>query len=157
MNKIYINLIFLLAFCATITAQDFTNVLAVRKLETRKTKAKNASQLYNDKGFMKYVDQNKVDLENGELDVVMLRKIANSYRMNADYVNAENWYVKFVNQNSIKEDILHYAQSLQANGRCKDAVRWFEVYKSKSGASSQTDFDFRAFATHRCRYPSLQQ
>lgn len=141
MKNIIINIVLVLSLSISLCAQDMTNVLAVRKLERSQKNTKNLSQVYDDKGFMRYVVQNNNE-EEDEMDVVVLRKIANSYRMNADYENAENWYVKFVNQNSIQEDILHYAQTLQANGRCNDAVRWFSVYKSKVGSNNQTDFDF---------------
>ena len=139
--KKLINIVLILGLVSGISAQDVNQVLAVRKLERNKTKAKSVSQVYDDKGYMRYVNHSTT-AESEEMDVVVLRKIANAYRMNADYENAEDWYVKFVNPSSIKEDILHYAQTLQANGRCKEAVQWFDVYKSKVGTQNQSDFDF---------------
>ena len=139
-NNILLTIIIsLFAFPLLIAQQDF-NVLAIRKLEKKNTSK--LPELYERKAYMQYVDGKDNSSAEDENDVVAMRKIANSFRMNADYLNAEDWYSKFVNQNSIKEDILHYAQTLQANGRCKDAVKWFYFYESKLNDKDETDFDF---------------
>ena len=57
------------------------------------------------------------------------QKLANCYRFTHDYEKAEYWYKQLVIL-APEEPVyqLFYAQSLQSNGNCEDAKRWFLKY-----------------------------
>ena len=68
------------------------------------------------------------DTENA--DRIIWTKLANSARLNADYEEAAYWYAKVTSDGPMPEDLLHYAQALQAVGNCEEAVKWFKLYNS---------------------------
>ena len=92
---------------------------------------KKADKFYEALGFMAAVDLYE-DLEGLEKSSVVTSKIANSYRLNGQYEDAEYYYAQIVKDTDDPEDILHYAQVLQSNGKCDDAIRWYKVYMSRS-------------------------
>ena len=54
-----------------------------------------------------------------------IQLLADSYRMIGDSYNAEYWYSLLVSSgNSSNENILHYAQALQSNGKYDEAKLW---------------------------------
>jgi peptidoglycan-associated lipoprotein len=61
-------------------------------------------------------------------------KLANSYRLNNDYENAEKWYSQIVLLNDIDPvNMFHYAKILMNNKKYKEAKKWFTNYlKSKT-------------------------
>ena len=90
-----------------------------------------ADKLYEALGFMAAVDVYQ-ELEGMEKSVNVTAKVANSYRLNGQTEDAEYYYAQIVKDTDNPEDILHYAQVLQSNGKCEDAVRWYKIYLSKS-------------------------
>lgn len=96
-----------------------------------------ADKLYQQKGYM--ASANKYQMKHGEdMTPEVMMKVANSYRLNGEFELAEYWYAKFINNNADTESILHYAEVLQSNGKCADAVRWYNEYKKKG--ASKRDF-----------------
>ncbi|HEX8516728.1 MAG TPA: OmpA family protein [Bacteroidia bacterium] len=56
-------------------------------------------------------------------------KLADSYRLNNDYKNAEKWYSEVVNiQGVAPENYFYYAKVLMSNGNYKEAKNWFMKY-----------------------------
>jgi hypothetical protein len=90
-----------------------------------------ADKLYEALGFMAAVDVYQ-ELEGMEKSTRVTAKVANGYRLNGQTEDAEYYYSQVVKNTDNPEDILHYAQVLQSNGKCEDAVRWYKVYLSKS-------------------------
>ncbi|MDF2435786.1 MAG: hypothetical protein K0Q95_162 [Bacteroidota bacterium] len=60
-----------------------------------------------------------------------ITKLANSYRLNNDYANAEKWYAEAL---SISEqpaiNMFYYAKALMSNGKYIDAKKWFKKYQA---------------------------
>jgi len=97
-----------------------------------------ADKLYAQKGYM--ASANKYQMKHGEDDMTpeMMMKVANSYRLNGEFELAEYWYAKCVTNTMDAENMLHYAEVLQSNGKCADAVRWYNEYKKKG--NTKRDF-----------------
>ncbi|MFK7981124.1 MAG: hypothetical protein AB8G86_14150 [Saprospiraceae bacterium] len=77
-------------------------------------------------------------MEAGKQTYEIKWKLANSYRLNSEYEAAEYWYAQIINDAQDSETILHYAQMLQANGKCEDAIRWYKDYAAKSQQDSRS-------------------
>jgi outer membrane protein OmpA-like peptidoglycan-associated protein/tetratricopeptide (TPR) repeat protein len=60
-----------------------------------------------------------------------LTKLADCYRLNSDYANAEKWYAEAL---SVSEEPVinkfYYARALMSNGKYIEAKKWFEKYKA---------------------------
>ena len=76
------------------------------------------------KAIKRYKKTLKSDPNNGEV----LYKLATSYRLNSETLNAEVYYAKAVNHYEKPETKLHYAQMLLSNGKYKEASKWFKDY-----------------------------
>ncbi|MEM0999903.1 MAG: OmpA family protein [Bacteroidota bacterium] len=72
----------------------------------------------------KYRSILKKNPEDGEA----LFNLANSYRLNGDYVNAQIWYAQAVEHSTKNTVGLHYAQVLFSNGAYGLAEEWFGRY-----------------------------
>ena len=92
---------------------------------------KKADKLYSALGFMAAVDLYE-NLEGMEKSTRVTANVANGYRLNGQYEDAEYYYSQIIKDTDNPEDILHYAQVLQSNGKCEDAVRWYKAYLAKS-------------------------
>ncbi len=139
----YIGLLFCILVGTTLFAQHTPTVLAVKKLERATAANSQSNKIYKDLGYQEYAEiQTTGKAAEEEKDEEMILNIANSYLKNADYENAEFWFAKCINQNSVAIDVLHYAQTLQANGRCKEAVQWFADYQSKTSNNTDSAIDF---------------
>jgi outer membrane protein OmpA-like peptidoglycan-associated protein len=65
----------------------------------------------------------------GEVPDKVKIKLADSYRMNNDYQNAERWYSEVVAIKGVDEiNLLYYAKALMNNGNYKEAGAWFRKY-----------------------------
>lgn len=117
MKQLYF-LLFLLAFAANISAQKDA------KLQ--------ADKAYEHLSYLKAADLYQQLGESG-LDAVAKAKLADSYRLNGDTESAEYWYAQSVQETADPEDILHYAQVLQSNGKCETALNWFDQYRELMG------------------------
>jgi len=94
---------------------------------TRSATRKKADELYDAFGYMKATDLYK-GLKGGEKNQFVIEKMANSYRLNAQWEEAEYWYSQIIKDTGNPKNFLHYAQVLQSNGKCEDAVRWYREY-----------------------------
>lgn len=97
--------------------QDFS-------LSAEKRKADN---LYQNLGFMEAAEYYE-NLEEQEMNHFVQSKLANSYRLNGQYEEAEYWYSQMIRETQDPEDYMNYALVLQSNGKCEDAVRWYSEY-----------------------------
>jgi len=95
---------------------------------------KKADKLYKQKGYMASAAKYQMKHSEKEMTPSVMSRIANSYRLNGDYDLAEYWYAKCIQDVSSSEDFLHYAEVLQANGKCEDAVRWYKTFQRKTGS-----------------------
>jgi len=87
-----------------------------------------ADQKYQDLGYAVSADEyNRLDGRE-KTDQWVIANLANSYRLNNKTLEAEYWYGRIINYTDDPEHKLRYAQMLQINGKCEDAVRWFKAY-----------------------------
>ncbi len=101
---------------------------AVERQDRSKSAArKKADELYDALGYMKAADLYK-GLKGGDKNQFVIAKIANSYRLNAQWEEAEYWYAQIIKDTGNPKNFLYYAQVLQSNGKCEDAVRWYREY-----------------------------
>lgn len=102
-------------------------------------KKKKADKLYNRMGYMKSVDlYQEIQADKQVTTPSMMVGLADSYRLNGDTEAAEYWYAQYIREAQNAEDFLHYAQVLQSNGKCEDAIRWYKKYQSKKGKTKMT-------------------
>jgi len=141
-----IKTIFLFGFCLCVCAQAFCQeniseytlnakysniVLALNRLEAKKSNiAQNAEVIYEGLGYAKAANMFKSSSDEENADRVLWTKLANSALLNANYEEATYWYSKVTNDGPLPIDLLHYAQALQAVGKCEEAVKWFKLYNN---------------------------
>ena len=103
---------------------------------------KKADEKYEDLGYKMSVDmyQNLSRKEKNNVDV--LRRMANSYRLNDEPENSAYWYSKFISESKEAEDLLNYAKVLQSTGACEDAVRWYKKYTDQGNNRQKENRDF---------------
>lgn len=148
----HITVIFLLCCTTTLFADDYRNrhvldtlknpeikkltrkerrqaARAAARSESRKLSGerKKADDLYENLGFMEAADYYE-NLESTQQSTYVQTKLANSYRLNAQYEESEYWYAQMINETSNPDDFINYALVLQSNGKCEDAVRWYGEY-----------------------------
>jgi outer membrane protein OmpA-like peptidoglycan-associated protein/tetratricopeptide (TPR) repeat protein len=111
-NSIYISVSFLVFFTLKINAQT----------------AQKAEKQYENIAYSSAIaSYNKT----GEPQTkTALSQVANSFRLNGDYENAEMYFANLMLQSPDKEDIMYYAQTLLSNGKCQDAVTWYQKYQA---------------------------
>ena len=98
-----------------------------------------ANKLYNNLGYLSSTDHFlKMEKKKGELSSKEKEQLANSYRLNSMTHDAEYWYAQIINDDPSAENIMYYAEMLQSNGKCEDAVRWFQVYTDRSGDKNRS-------------------
>lgn len=91
-----------------------------------------ADKAYHQLSYLKAVDLYQQLGESG-LDEMAKIRLADSYRLNGDTESAEYWYAQAVQAEMAPEDILHYAQVLQSNGKCEQALDWYRQYRQLMG------------------------
>lgn len=96
-----------------------------------------AAQIYEDLGYKAAIPffENKEELSAD--DII---KIANSYRLNHDVVNAELWYAQVVEQTPEPIYFLYYAQALHSNKKYELAKAYYQKYQDSMG---EVGFDQR--------------
>lgn len=98
---------------------------------------KKGDKVYDNLGYLTATDYyQNLDDEKQTYDIKL--KLANSFRLNSQYEVAEYWYAQIINEVEEVETILHYAQTLQANGKCEDAVRWYKGYEKQSSDKTRS-------------------
>lgn len=106
----------------------------VINISAQKDTKMQADKAYDHLSYLKAADLYQ-QLEEGNLDEVAKLKLADSYRLNGDTESAEYWYTQAVNEGSNPEDMLHYAQVLQSNGKCEMALSWYTQFQGLMGLS----------------------
>jgi len=110
------------------------------------------SQTKADKSYTNYAYQKaiksykktlKTDPNNGEA----LYKLANSYRLNNETLNAELYYSQAINHYEKPETKLYYAQMLLSNGKYNEAEKWFYEYSrvAQNDHDKKNALDFSNF------------
>ena len=94
-----------------------------------------ADKAYDHLGYLKAADLYQ-QMGEGGLDTVAKTKLADSYRLNGDTESAEYWYAQSVAKTGKAEDMLHFAQVLQSNGKCEAALNWYEQYRTLMGSDN---------------------
>jgi outer membrane protein OmpA-like peptidoglycan-associated protein/tetratricopeptide (TPR) repeat protein len=61
-----------------------------------------------------------------------ISQMANSFRLNGDYENAEIYFKLLMDKTPDAQDVLHYAEALLSNGNCTEAVIWYEKFQTMS-------------------------
>ena len=103
---------------------------------------KKADEKYEDLGYKTSVDLYQNLSRKEKNDIRVLRRMANSYRLNDEPENATYWYSKFISETKAAEDLLNYAKVLQSIGACEDAVRWYNKYLEKGNKRQKENRDF---------------
>jgi len=98
---------------------------------------KKGDKVYDNLGYLTATDYYQ-DLEEEEQTYAVKLKLANSFRLNSQYEAAEYWYAQVINEVQEVETVLHYAQTLQANGKCEDAIRWYNDYEKQSNDKTRS-------------------
>ncbi|MEM6320518.1 MAG: OmpA family protein [Bacteroidota bacterium] len=113
---------------------------------------KKGDKVYDNLGYLTATDYYQ-DLDEAEQSYEVKLKLANSFLFNSQYEAAEYWYAQIINEVKEVETILRYAQSLQANGKCEDAIRWYKAYQAQSDDTSRSfieDCDeIKRFTNHK--------
>ena len=101
---------------------------------------KKVSKIYAEFDYSKVVEMMNSS-QSDEADV--LRKLADSYRMTGDYLNAENCYERIMNsENKTGEDIYMYAQILKMNSNYDEAMRQMDIFSTQRPNDSRVDLYF---------------
>lgn len=74
----------------------------------------------------------------------VMKRMATAYRLNGQPEAAEYWYGRLVRTSDESEYLLDYAQVLQQNKKCEDAVYWYKEYAKKTNAEPKTDEELMA-------------
>lgn len=98
---------------------------------------KKGNKIYDNLGYLTATDYYQ-NLDDDEQTYDVKVKLANSFRLNSQYEAAEYWYAQIINEVQEVETILHYAQTLQANGKCEDAIRWYNDYEKQSSDKTRS-------------------
>jgi len=113
---------------------------------------KQGNKMYENLGYLTAADLYQ-DLENENQTYEVKLKLANSFRLNSEFAAAEYWYAQVINEAKESETVLQYAQMLQANGKCEDAIRWYKTYQTQSSDKTQsfiTDCEeIKKFSNHK--------
>ena len=79
--------------------------------------------------YIKAIDMYKRALVKNAKDQHVLQKLADSYRLTNDWVNAETYYAQLVQMDSSEAiDKLYYAEALRANQKYPDAKVYYKAY-----------------------------
>lgn len=99
---------------------------------------KKGNEQYNLLGYSSAVEYYE-QLNNETLTTEIKEKIANSYRLNSEYEAAEYWYSQVIADSSSNARVLlQYAQVLQSNGKCEEAVSWYKKYQALSNDTNRS-------------------
>ncbi|NNE30255.1 MAG: OmpA family protein [Saprospiraceae bacterium] len=142
MKNLLTLLAFLLSFSSVGLCQQDTmgfassEIMASKDDVVRSYKAdkafSDASELYKKLGFGA-AEKLYMEKEETSFDIEQLDHLANSYRLNHKTEEAEKYYAKLVGVSTNAKYYLRYAQMLQSNNKCEDALRWFTKFKETVG------------------------
>ncbi len=112
-----------LLFFALFSALASSSVLA------QKAQFKKAEQLFEQMAFHQAIPLYQ-ELSKGPEGLEASLRLAECYRLTNQLGKAENYYARGVDQSNIRpEFVLYYAQALQINGKCSEAVNWYRRYQ----------------------------
>jgi outer membrane protein OmpA-like peptidoglycan-associated protein len=129
----------------TIANNDIFALDSLGVASTKSLRRESADKIYRCYGFATSTPIYEKLEETGESDRAMQMHLANNYRLNGNTEKAEYWYAKFVQPTDPAKILLQYAQLLQANGKCAEAVKWYTYFittasdTEKLGRSYLTD------------------
>ena len=92
---------------------------------------KKGNEMYDNFGYSSAVAEYQ-NMDESELTYDIKEKLANSFRLNSQFESAEYWYAQIVQESTDPVMLLNYAQVLQSNDKCEDAIRWYKIYQEKS-------------------------
>ena len=107
-------------------------LFAMQLISHLSAQEKKGNKLYDNLGYLSATEEYQ-NLDEADMTYEVKVKLANSFRLNSQYEAAEYWLAQVIQEAQENEVILHYAQTLQSNGKCEDAIRWFKVYQERSG------------------------
>ncbi len=97
-------------------------------LVAQSSKMRKAESLFQAMAFHEAIPLFK-ELSDGPVALEASLRLAECYRLTNQLGKAEPFYAKAVDQQNIRpEFVLYYAQSLQVNGKCAEAVNWYRRY-----------------------------
>lgn len=137
--RLHIMVVLGLALSLSLKAQDTINVKQYTPREC-KSFGKNAMQQGDFYAASKYFEQ-YLKLRPNNYKVAY--KLAESYRLNRDYMNAQKWYQEAFDKSKAKKTIAlyYYALMLKMNGSCDKAKEQFNRFKKESsGDKSMLEF-----------------
>ncbi len=114
-------IVFLLAITLSLNVQ-------AQEEEKPPRSEKKAKKWYEDLGYSEAINAYGGKAGTGSYDLEDMIKIANSYRKNNDYYNAQMWYAQVVEKSDDPIYKLYLAQALQANGKYEAAYPLFQIY-----------------------------
>jgi outer membrane protein OmpA-like peptidoglycan-associated protein len=109
-------------------------LLCVLNLSDSFAQQKQPEEIYNDNGYKAAIQLLK---DKEQLNQEDLEKIANSYRLNHDVVNAELWYAQVIKNSSNPVHFLYYAQALHSNEKYDLAKKYYQQYQDKIGTEGK--------------------
>ena len=92
---------------------------------------KKGNELYDNYGYSSAAEEYQ-NMDESELTYEIKEKLANSFRLNSQFETAEYWYAQIIQETTNPTTILNYAQVLQSNDKCEDAIRWYKAYQEQS-------------------------
>lgn len=111
---------------------------------------KKGDQLYDNLGYLSAAQEYE-NLKAEEMTFEIKEKLANSYRLNSQFAIAEYWYAQIIQEANDPIILLHYAQMLQSNGKCEDAIRWYQAYQKRNPD------DYRGFIENCAEVKEFEQ
>lgn len=122
----FLKLFFTISFCVVLIA----NTTAQKKSTKVKDDKCVASDTYSN---FEYKRSAQLFHKKENTSFNDMAKLADSYRLNSDTENAEFWYEQIVDITDKPENILHYAQMLQSNGKYNLAKEYYLKYDEVMG------------------------
>lgn len=95
------------------------------------------NELYDNFGYSSAAEEYQ-NMEESELTYEIKEKLANSFRLNSQFETAEYWYAQIIQEATNPSTILNYAQVLQSNDKCEDAIRWYKAYQEQDQDSQRS-------------------
>ena len=94
------------------------------------------NEAFSNQGYMSSAKYYRSLSTSEKNNITNMVRMANAYRLNNKTIEAESLYARFINKVDDPEQYLHYANVLQQNNKCEDAVRWFKRYAAAKEMSS---------------------